>query len=200
MTGAVLLALLALTAQGEAPHEFAIGRAAQGDWRLAAVTIVGEQDGLPVVDDMRCTIRRRGFELILPQRQFVAFRLGGAGAGFAEADIVAVELDRRRYAARIVSDHRLSRYRDIDYPAGQAQIPIPEPATTLGVQRAPDEPFLHVASLLNEMLAARRLTLRYRRPGGTEGRFEIPLIGFGRALAWCQAAWASDRARRLHRR
>ena len=197
MTAAALFAMLAAAAQGEAPRELPIGSAARGGWQLAAVTIVGERDGRPVIDDKRCTIRRRGFELIIPLRQLVVFRL--AGPGFAEADIAAVALDGRAYAARIVSDHRLSHYRDIDYSAVQATPTIPEPATTLGVQGAPGEPFLHVVSLLNEMLDARRLTIRYRRPGG-EGRFEIPLTGFARALAWCHRAMESDRARRLHRR
>jgi hypothetical protein len=200
MAGIALTALLAAAAQSEAPRELPIGSAVLGGWQLAAVTIVGEQDGRPVIGDKRCTIRRTGLELIIPLEQPIAFRLAGPGTGFAEADIAAIALDDRVYAARIVSDHRLSRYRDVDYPPAQVQIPVPEPVVTLGVQGAPGQPFLHVASLLNEMLAARRLTLRYRRAGGNEGRFEIPLTGFGRALSWCQTAFASDRARRLHRR
>lgn len=203
MTGMALAALLTAAQTGlgmPQPAEMATVSGGQGGWRMQVFTHVDNRQSPPIMDYLRCTIRRPGLLISLGVYRAADLEAGGAEAGFAASDIVAIELGGVVYEAGPIAASRPRRYRDVVYPAGQAEPSAPAgPDSYLGVRRDPSEPWLAAATLIDEMLDAPSLTFRYRAGTG-EARHRVPLAGLRRAFAWCGTAMASDRARRLRPR
>jgi len=200
----LLIALLVAAAQAPPPApprlEFVAGRAVRGRWRMEAMTVVRIDRLPPTIGSQRCTIAGPGLRLAYATSGGeTIFDIGGAGHGFANADIIGFEIGGVEYEARMVTEQLGDRrYRDVDYPAGFVASPDPAPPATpaFGVRRRPEDPWLGHVILLDEMIAAPSIGIRYRR-GGVERRARLSTAGLGDALRWCETAFESDRARRL---
>ena len=200
----MVLALLVAAAQPAPPAppqlEFVAGRAVRGRWRMEAMTIVKIDHLPPTIKGQRCTIAGPGLRLAYETGGGeTVFDIGGAGHGFGNADIIGFEIGGVDYEARMVTEQLVGgRYRDVDYPAGFVVPPDPAPpaAPALGIRRRPEDPWLGHTILLDEMIAAPTIGIRYRRRG-SERRARLSTAGFGAALRWCEDAFESDRARRL---
>jgi hypothetical protein len=199
-----LIALLLATAQssfgGALPGEVLTVSGRQGVWRMQVFTKAHPEDSPPRIGYIRCTIRRPALVVSLGRTRGADLQVGGNGSPVAEADVAAIELGGTVYEASLISFQRQLRYSDIEYPPDQA--PPPAPIWTdiyLGVRRDSGDPWLPLATLIDEMLDAPSLTLRYRSGTGMR-RLSVSLAGLRRAIGWCDTAMESDSARRLHPR
>jgi hypothetical protein len=199
------IALLAVTAQPNAgtppAAEFVAGRTRLGGWQVEAVTAVNNEASPPLIGNSRCTIAGRGLHLVVQRESGGGLRIGGAGAPFADSDIVAIELGGRVYEARMlpISVHRV-RYSDVDYPPGHTD---PEAATSiehwLGVRHRPADPWLNVGNLLVDLFEVRSIGISYRADDRVM-RTRLSVAGLRDAVLWCERTFDSDRARRLPNR
>lgn len=180
------------------PAEFIAGRIRLGSWRAEAVTIVGTQSALPLIEGQRCTVAGRGLHLVLGGSPGRELEIGGAGAPFASRDIVAIELGDRLYEARMLplSVHR-ARFSDVDYPPAHADPDAAAPIDDwLAVRLTPAEPWLNVASLIVDLFEVRSIGIHYRA-GDRLARARLSVAGLGEAISWCERIFESPRARTL---
>ncbi|MET1111384.1 MAG: hypothetical protein ABWX67_07660 [Allosphingosinicella sp.] len=192
MTAAIALLLAAATP--EAWPELPVAEGRTGPWRMSVATYVNPRETPPTIANIRCSIRRRGFSLLLNRHGGMQLLFGGDGTGFSIVRIKAVTIGAARWEARLVPLPAADRYSDIDYPAGH-----PESAGTadnyLGVRRDEGEPWLHLVSLVDELAEGRTLAVEHE-----SGTYRLSLAGLSQALRWCTAVMESERARRFSRR
>jgi hypothetical protein len=202
MIAAALAAALAFAAQAsadaQAPAEFIAGRGALGGWRMEAVTVVETWEPPPVIGNGRCTIRGRGLRLVIPRNYGGSLEIGGNGLPFATSDIAAIELGGRVYETQMRPlPFARARYSDVAYPPDHVDPAGAGPVeTALGVRLGPDDPWLNVAGLLDDLLEVRSIGIRYRTRDG-EAQARLSVARLGGAISWCLRAFESDRARTL---
>lgn len=198
---AALLLAAAQPAQAEPPQlEFVAGRAVRGRWRMDAATMVRIEYLPPRIASQRCTIAGPGLRLAYATSGGgTIFEIGGVGHGYANADIIGFEIGGIEYEARIWTDQPFdSRYRDVAYPGDfvDSRRWGRTVGAILAVRRGPEYPWLSHVTLVDNMIAAPSIGIRYRR-GGRELRARLSTAGFGAALRWCEEIFRSNRARRL---
>lgn len=186
------LALLAAAALAPSP-ELPVAEGRIGPWRTAVVTYVDLTRQPPTIRDISCSIRRRGFSLLLTRYGGAGLYFGGDGTGFSLADIRAVAIDEARWEAQIMPLPAAERYADVDYPAGHPTS-VGQADWYPAVRRSDGEPWLHLVTLADELAEGQRLTVEHKR-----GTFRLSLAGLERALRWCTSTMRSERARRFRR-
>jgi hypothetical protein len=192
VTAAIAFLLAAVTP--EAWPELPVAEGRTGLWRMSVATYVNPRDTPPTIANIRCTIRRRGFSLILGRYGGAELLFGGDGTGFSIVRIKAVTIGETRWEARLVPLPAAERYADVDYPAGHPAS-VGNADNYLGVRRSEGEPWLHLASLVDEVAEGRTLAVEHE-----SGTYRLSLAGLPRALQWCTAVMHSERARRYRRR
>ena len=192
MTAAI--AVLLAAAAPEAWPELPVAEARTGPWHMSVATYVDPRDTPPTIAGIRCSIRRRGFSLILGRYGGGDLHFGGDGTGFSIVRIKAVTIDGSRWEARLVPLPAADRYADVDYPAGHPAS-VGEADNYLGVRRVEGELWLHLATLVDELAEGRRLAVEHEN-----GTFRLSLTGLPRAIRWCTSVMQSERARRFSRR
>jgi len=189
---AVLAALLAATPPTAWP-ELPVAEGRLGPWRLSAATYVDPAGSPPTIRTIRCSIRARGFSLLLNRYGGVELHFGGDGTGFSLAGVKAVTIDDRRWQAKFIGFGPAERYSDVDYPQGHA-VSLATPDGYVGVRRSEGEPWLNLPTLVDELAEGRTLAVEHEG-----GAFRMSLAGLPRALRWCMSVMASERARRFRR-
>lgn len=213
------LAVALAAAQPEAapprqPHSLPIAEAVVDGWEVKARTDIDWSNPQPKIKDIACAMRREGLHLAAGRHGGLGVTIGIDAADFDMDDISRIALGSRQWEYRwldLANEDR--RFTDVSYP--------PEPAWddcggreghqiilhgcmvarigTAQVRAAPDEPWLHVDTLGNELLGADSLRIGHRGEEEETLRWtEIPLGGVAAALAWCRSTIDSPAAYRLH--
>ncbi|MGZ8349416.1 MAG: hypothetical protein ACXWU2_05255 [Allosphingosinicella sp.] len=215
---ALLLAMLATVAAADqaVPEEIPFAQATFDGWRAEAITDVevrafaGSKRPLPVVGEIRCTVSRDGLSVHINRR--------GAFSIFFAAGETQTDADRPLYGDQQIRSLRLGRtdydvtsvqtlyfpwrFRDVSYPGDDGtDTLLPIFQGHVAVRRGREAPWLHITSLLDDLIEARSVRIGYGEE--IDGRvpaihyLTVPLTGLGPALSWCEQQLESDNAYRL---
>jgi hypothetical protein len=210
----LVLALQAVTPADNLPNEIEFTNAREHGWQVVATTFVetwalDPPRRYPVVQNVRCEVRGDGLTVALDREGRFAVNIlriwDGGRRSFSELNIRTLRVGRTTYQARQGGTSRPRYFADVQYSTPDGSIVIPERGY-LALQRAGEGPWLHVDSLLPDLLQAASLRVTYRYRPGNEGdrwvlgHHMIALEGLAEAIERCQAELISDRALRLHQR
>ncbi len=211
---ALLLAPVAAHAQDRVPRDapFAATRIqnwqakAKVDWRTGRAN-------LPELTNITCEVETNGLYVRLDRIGQILVQPHGVSEIGEDGDernisvlsVRSIRLDRVSYAAKAMSILYLPwRFTDIDYPREENDdVILPVFRGYLAVSRTQDGPWLPLSSLLDQLAVGSELDLGYRDPAAEDPQkarilhMRVKLAGLDRALRWCQAQFASDRAFRV---
>lgn len=204
---------IALAAQ-DIPERVPVGTARFGAWRAEAVTEVdqrqveGADRPLPVVREVRCRASTRNMWVGTDRRGRFAVYFHGDGdtddTNFGLTDVRALRLGGVAWQAMAVQTLTFRwRFEDVTYPDREDVI-LPLFQGYLAVRRGPRHPWIEVATLLDELMAAPSVRIGFGRM--IDEHIEpltwrtVSLRGLREALLWCERQLHSDRAYRLHQR
>jgi hypothetical protein len=213
----IMVAVLAVT-QAEAANSFTFAREQFYGWRAEVTTGIKQQafgDGRevrPIVDEVSCDVARNGLSIRVDRhgRHDISFGAdvdtdgdGEEDESFAIGQVHSLRIGRRTYQAQAVQTLYFPwRFRDVSYPGDPGHdVILPLFSGHLAVRTRPDQPWLHVLTILDELIAAQSVRIGYGEV--VDGRvprisfFDVSLRGLGPALAWCERQIVSDRAYRL---